>query len=326
MILAGDIGGTKTNLAYVKQGGERLELGRSAGYPSRNHGTFQEIVRHFVTAYPQKIEVAAFGIAGPVIGGRCEATNLPWVVDAGVIGESLGGVPTTLLNDVEATAYGVLRLEAGDLSVLNNGEADSGGTIAVIAAGTGLGEGGLVWDGSRYIALPSEGGHTDFAPRNELEIDLLRFMLRRHERVSYERLVSGPGLFTLYEFFRERSAVKEPAWLTEQISGGDPSAAVSRAAMEGKDDTCRAALGLFASLYGAEAGNLALKLLSRGGVYVAGGIAPKILPRLRDGAFLASFVHKGRFSPLLQRMPVSVVLNERTAILGAAHVALSLQR
>jgi glucokinase len=212
----------------------------------------------------------------------------------------------------------------GDRFVLNDPPAGAGGAIAVIAAGTGLGEGGLIWTGTRYVALPSEGGHTDFAPRNELEIDLLRFLLRRHQRVSYERIVSGPGLYTLYEFFRERSGVAGPVWLTEAIRSGDPTAAVSSAAMEGKDEACVQALELFVSLYGAEAGNLALKLLSRGGVYVAGGIAPKILSRLTDGKFFAAFCNKGRFTPLLESMPVFIVLNERTALYGAAHQALAL--
>lgn len=323
-ILAGDIGGTKTNLALVEAGEDRFGIRTVSSYPSRNHPSFMEIISHFIAANPITVEGAAFGIAGPVINGRCEATNLPWIVDTAEIGAALGGIPTLLANDLEATAYGVLHLGENDRVILNAGEREQAGTIAVIAAGTGLGEGGLAWDGSRYLALPSEGGHTDFAPRNELEIDLLRFMLRRHERVSYERLISGPGLFALYEFFRERSGAPVPAWLTEQIGGGDPSAAVSRAAMEGTDDTCRAALELFVSLYGAETGNLALKLLSRGGVYVAGGIAPKILPILRAGAFLSSFAHKGRFSPLLRNMPVIVVMNEHTALLGAAHAALTL--
>jgi glucokinase len=325
LILAGDIGGTKTNLAHVSVANGQMTIGASESYPSGAHATFMEIVRHFLAAHPERPAAAAFGIAGPVIGGRCEATNLPWIVDAAEIGRTLGGVPTALINDLEATAYGVLHLAEHDRYLLNPGSGDPTGAIAVIAAGTGLGEGGLIWDGTRYLAIPSEGGHTDFAPRNELEIELLRFMLRRHSRVSYERLVSGPGLHTLYLFFRERSGVPEPRWLTDALSTGDPSAAVSRSGLDGKDDCCRRALDLFVSLYGAEAGNLALKLLARGGVYIAGGIAPKILQRMQEGSFFAAFRDKGRFSSLLERMPVCIALNNRTALLGATHVALTLR-
>jgi glucokinase len=324
VILAGDIGGTKTNMAYVRVEAGSMKMGDSASYPSRNHVSFAGIVEHFVSDHPRRIDAAAFGIAGPVISGRCEATNLPWVVDTAEISRTLGNVPTVLINDLEATAYGVLHLEEKDRLSLNAGQAGPDGAIAVIAAGTGLGEGGLIWTGSRYMAIPSEGGHTDFAPRNELEIDLLRHLLRRHQRVSYERLISGPGLYALYEFFRERSGISEPAWLTAAMRDGDRSAAVSTAGMEGKDDACRMAIETFVSLYGAEAGNLALKLLARGGVYIAGGIAPKILPCFRDDTFISAFRSKGRFSPLLENMPVSVVLNDRTALLGATHVALTL--
>lgn len=324
MILAGDIGGTKTNLAHVAAEGGTLVLRRVSSYPSRSRSSFLDIVRDFTAEHPEAVEAAAFGIAGPVVADRCEATNLPWVVDARTLSSSLGDAPTALLNDLEATAYGVLHLRDNDRLVLQPGEADANGAIAVIAAGTGLGEGGLIPAGSRFIALPSEGGHTDFAPRNELEIDLLRFMLRRHERVSYERLVSGPGLLAIYEFFRERAGNAEPAWLSQRLQAEDPSAVVSHTALEGGDAACRKALELFVSLYGAEAGNLALKLLSRGGVYIAGGIAQKILPALTGGTFLSSFQAKGRFSPLLRRMPLVVVLNQHTALLGAAHRALDL--
>jgi glucokinase len=322
-ILAGDIGGTKTNIAVVSLTAGRMVVRNTTSYPSSAHSSILKLIAAFTAAHPVTVDAAAFGIAGPVIGGRCEATNLPWIVDAAEIGAALGGVPSVLLNDLEATSYGILHLAPEDRLVLNEGRPDPAGAIAVIAAGTGLGEGGLIWNGSEYIALPSEGGHTDFAPRNELEIDLLRFLLRRHERVSYERIVSGPGLYTLYEFMRERLARPEPAWLTQALNAGDPSVAVSTAGLEAKDEACRQAVDLFISLYGAEAGNLALKLLARGGIYVAGGIAPKMISRIKDGPFLPSLFHKGRFSPLLRTMPVTVVLNDRIALLGAAHAVLS---
>ncbi len=322
MILAGDIGGTKTNLAYVDMNGDRLTLQVTESYSSRDHTSFSELVRRFIRDHPAVIGGGSFGVAGPVVNGRCEATNLPWVLDEGEISAVLNGAPARLLNDLEATAYGILRLGANDRYVLNTGMPEDHGTIGVIAAGTGLGEGVLVWDGSGYKALPTEGGHVDFAPRNEVEMELLRFLLKRHERVSYERVVSGPGLYSLYQFFRERSGSPEPGWLKQQLAVDDSSVVVSRAAMEGKDNVCVQALDSFVSLYGAEAGNLALKILARGGIYVAGGIAPKILDAITRGAFLKSFMTKGRFSHLLGTIPVIVVLNEKTALLGAAHYAL----
>jgi glucokinase len=208
---------------------------------------------------------------------------------------------------------------------LNRGTPKPHGPIAVIAAGTGLGEGGLVWDGSRYLALPSEGGHADFAPRTELEIDLLRYMLQKHHHVSNERLLSGPGLYETYRFFRSRAEHDEPKWLRDQIALGDASAVVSQAALERKDGVCEQALEMFVSLYGAEAGNLALRLLSTGGVYIGGGIAPKILVKLQEGSFMKAFTAKGRHAELLREIPVHVILNDQIALLGAAHYAVMMQ-
>ena len=322
MILAGDIGGTKTNLAYFKVEAETLVLIVTKGYPSRQYGSLNEVIDVMQREHPAKISAAAFGIAGPVVDGRSKLTNLGWNVDAGDIAVELNLETVGLLNDLEATAYGTLRLEENDKVILQQGVPQEGAAIAVIAAGTGLGEGGLIWDGSRYRALPSEGGHTDFAPRSELEIELLRFMLHKHQRVSYERLVSGPGLYNLYQFFRSRASYPEPTWLKEKIASSDPSAAVSQAGMMGNDEACVQALEMFVSLYGAEAGNLALKILSTGGVFVGGGIAPKILARIQQGSFLTSFVRKGRYTDLLNNMPISVILNDKTALYGAAHFAL----
>ncbi len=322
MILAGDIGGTKTNLAYFSFENDAFTLQMFASYPSKHHSSLRDIVQQFTSEHSARITGAAFGIAGPVSNGRSEATNLPWVVDAAELASTLKLPHVWLLNDLSATAYGILRLPENDKLIINAGTPEPHAPIAIIAAGTGLGEGGLVWDGTRYRTLPSEGGHTDFAPRNELEIDLLRFMLKRYERVSYERLVSGPGLYSIYEFLRSRSNEPEPLWLRENIHRGDASAVVSQAAMEQKDQVCVEALDTFVSLYGAETGNLALKLLSTGGVFVAGGIAPKILQRIQHGSFISSFAQKGRFTNLLRRMPVSVVLNDKAALFGAAHCAM----
>jgi glucokinase len=205
--------------------------------------------------------------------------------------------------------------------VLNAGVPQPHAPIAVIAAGTGLGEGALIWDGRRYRAIPSEGGHTDFGPRNELEIELLRFLTKKFTRVSYERIVAGPGVVNLYEFFRSRASSPEPQWLKEKMAAGDPSATISHAGIDGTDQVCVEVVKTFASLYGAEAGNLALKVLATGGVYVGGGIAPKILPMIKQH-FMEAFTTKGRYSNLMKQMPVFIILNDKTALLGAAHFAL----
>lgn len=322
MILAGDIGGTKTNLAYFSEVNGVLTPNFTRSYPSKDHASLSEIVRQFIRESPHMIDEAAFGIAGPVVNGRCEATNLPWVVDARGIASEFGVKTVGLINDLEATAYGTLRLQANEKLPLNTGVVRLHGAIAVIAAGTGLGEGGLVWNGSRYQTLPSEGGHSDFAPRNELEMNLLRFLLTKYKRVSVERVVSGMGIVNLYQFFRTQVGYAEPQWLTEELATNDAAATISNAAATGKDEACVKTMELFVSLYGAEAGNLALKLLSTSGVYIGGGIAPKILPLLQQATFMDSFTNKGRFSSLLKNMPVYVVLNDKTALLGAAHYAM----
>ena len=322
MILAGDIGGTKTNLAYFAARGDTLTPTLVESYASHQFASLPDVLKTMVRDHPAKIEAAAFGIAGPVVNGRSKLTNLGWDVDAGEVASFLKLTRVGLLNDLEATGYGTLRLQTNDRVLLKEGTGVPHAAIAVIAAGTGLGEGGLVWDGSRYRALPSEGGHTDFAPRNELEMDLLRFLLGKHERVSYERLVSGPGLLNLYQFFRSRSTYAEPSWLKEQLASGDSSAAISQAAMEETDDASVKALEMFVSVYGAEAGNLALKLLATGGVFVGGGIAPKILPKIQQGPFLNSFIRKGRYSDLLKKIPIHVIMNDKIALVGAAHYAL----
>jgi len=322
MILAGDIGGTKTNLAYFTLEANSLVPKIIKSYPSQQHRFLEEIVQQFVHEQPAEITHAAFGIAGPVVDGRSKLTNLGWEVDGSNLATLLHLNAVGLLNDLEATSYGTLRLDEKQKFVLNQRTPQKRGAIAVIAAGTGLGEGGLIWDGKRYRTLPSEGGHSDFAPRNEPEMDLLRFLLTKYDRVSYERVLSGPGIANLYEFFRSRATYPEPAWLQKQIASGDPSAAVSQAGVEEKDRVCVQTLELFVSLYGAEAGNLALKLLATGGVYVGGGIAPKILSKIQQGSFLDSFIRKGRYTDFLKKLPVNVILNDKTALLGAAHYAL----
>lgn len=321
MILAGDIGGTKTNLAYFNEEGGRVVPVEERSFPSQDYHSLLDIIGAMQKEIPAAIDAAAFGVAGPIVERRSKLTNLDWEVAAEELERGLRLPHVGLLNDLEATAYGVLHLRAGDRLTLQAGDAKKHAAIAVIAAGTGLGEGALVWDGKRYRAMPSEGGHSDFAPRNELEMDLLRFLLKKYKRVSYERILSGPGFSNLYEFFRSRSGEPEPAWLAEKMRSGDPAAVISGAGLERTDPVCAQVLDLFVSLYGAEAGNLALKVLATGGVYVGGGIAPKILPKIQEGGFLEAFTFKGRQSPLLKAMPVYVVLNDKIALYGAAHYA-----
>jgi len=325
MILAGDIGGTKTNLAYFRLTDRKIRPDGVASYPSRDFGSLEEVVEKFRASHPAEITAAAFGVAGPVVDGRTEATNLSWIVDSRSVARQLGLQQVGLINDLQATAYGILQLNDEDKLVLNKGVPDKGGTIGIIAVGTGLGQCALLWDGRQYRAMASEGGHSDFAPRNELEIEILRFMKRDLARVSYERVLSGPGLRNLYRFFRSKAGYPEPEWLTKAMAESDPSAAISDAALQGKDNACIQALGTFVALYGAETGNIALKFLATGGVFVGGGIAPKIITKLSEGPFLQAFLDKGRYSPLLSKMPVSVVLNDKTALFGAAQYALMLQ-
>lgn len=327
MILAGDIGGTNTRLALVEAADTELKIAEEETYPSRERTSLETVIAEFLSLHPGKLASASFGIAGPVRNGRCEATNLPWVVDAKTVARRLRLKQVGLINDLEANAYGVAVLPAKDLVTLNKGARTAAGNRAIISAGTGLGEAGLYWDGKDYLPFATEGGHTDFAPRNHLEMELLNYLLNHYRRVSYERLVSGPGLEHIYHFLRDTGKAEEPPWLTEQMRQGDPAPVIAQLALEEKSPLCSQALELFVSLYGAEAGNLALKLMATGGVYLGGGIAPKIIAKLKEPVFINAFTAKGRMRPLLQDMPVKVIMNPKTALLGAArHAALRLER
>lgn len=323
-ILAGDLGGTKTLLALFSARDARLELVRDGAFASRTHATFDEILDVFLAGGPSvRLDVACFDVAGPVADGRARTTNLPWTLEEGALAAKLGVARVKLLNDLEATAYGMLHLEPTKLACLNPGrQPPRRGHVAVIAAGTGLGEAYLFFDGERHHPIASEGGHADFAPRTELEIGLLRHLYQHlGGRVSYERVLSGPGLFAIYEFLRDTGLGVEPDWLRAEIAAGDPSAVVSQAALARKEPLCVRALDVFCELYGAEAANMALRCLTYGGVYVGGGIAPKILPALRAG-FPRGYLDKGRFSPMVAEIPVHVALEPRAALLGAANFAL----
>ena len=317
MILAGDIGGTNVRLALFEIESGRLVRKDEQKFRSRELPGLEGPVETFLAG--RRVLAAGFGVAGPVHDGRCEATNLPWVVDAALLAGKLSLPRVALVNDLFANALGLSELSGEDFAVVNAGMPDLQGTAALISAGTGLGEAYLVRRGGRFEPQASEGGHASFAPRNPFEIDFLRHLHRTYSHVSFERVLSGPGLAALYAFERSRSGEGEPAWLSAEIAAaGDASPAVTAAALAGKDPVAARALEHFISIYGGEAGNLALKVLATGGVYVGGGIAPRILPKLLDGTFFGAFCDKGRFGTLLAKIPIRVVTNDCCALLGAA--------
>ena len=315
-VLSGDIGGTKTRLAIFEVAGARLQGVVERSYPSRDFATLQAILEDFLAAGDARPDAACFGIAGPVRGDVVDVTNLPWRISAAEIAAQFGFRRVALLNDLEANAWGLRALAEEDFHILNTGVEDPAGNAAVIAAGTGLGEAGLYRDGARLLPFATEGGHAGFNPGSELEIALLRFLMARYGHVSWERLVSGPGLVNIHEFLVQHRGHTVAPWLRDELQASDPAAAISRAAQSGRDTLCVEALALFVRLYGVEAGNLALKMMASGGLYLGGGIAPKILNQLAGGAFMDAFRAKGRMSALLERMPVRVILNDRTALYG----------
>ncbi len=321
MFLAGDIGGTHTRLGLFERDGDRVRAIVQGVYKSRDYPGMAPILRAFLDGQRQP-ERICLGIAGPVRQGRVETPNLPWIVDADHLQDELRARSVLLINDLEANAHGLAALGPDDFAVLNPGGPAVSGNAALISAGTGLGEAGLYWDGTKHRPFASEGGHCDFAPRNALESELLVHLTAQFGRVSFERVLSGPGLHNVYEFLRQRGgrADELPA-LCQQFGVTDPAAAISKAGLAGQSELCVQALNLFVSIYGAEAGNLALKLLATGGVFLGGGIVPKNLAKFREPLFLEAFLDKGRMLHLLQAIPVRVVLNENTALLGAARVA-----
>jgi glucokinase len=320
MILAGDVGGTKVHLALYDFTDGNLKHTRDQQYPAKEYAGLEEIVKEFIVT--EKVTAACFGVPGPVREGRLRLTNLPWTLDSRELATHLGIDYVFLINDLQANGYGIAELSAEQIYTLSEGDSQQIGNRALISAGTGLGEAFLVWDGRNYVPYPSEGGHSDFAPRNEDEIDLLRFLRQKYDgRISFERVVSGQGITNCYEFLREVRGVEEPAWLAERLAAEDPNAVITELALKAKSEICEKAVDLFVSSYGAEAGNLALKILSVGGLYVGGGIAPRILEKLKDGTFIKAFTDKGRLSQLLVHMPVRVILESRTALLGAAAYA-----
>jgi glucokinase len=328
LVLAGDIGGTKTHLALFSVHGDKLRAESQRNFQSKRYSGLIPVVQEFLAGGDHAIDAACFGIAGPVVDGKVKTPNLPWMINATELRRTVKLDCVDLLNDLEAAAYGIFTLENDEFFTLNEGVMRQAGNKALIAAGTGLGQAILYDDGHHFHPLASEGGHADFAPRNELEIELLRHLLPRFfGHISYERVLSGPGLLNIYRFLKEGRGLEEPAWLTERLAAADdPSAVISQAALAKEAEICVEALNLFVAVYGAEAGNLALRAKAVRGFYVGGGIAPKILDKLKDGTFMKAFVDKGRYTDLLAATRVQVVLNPQAALRGAAYYAAFLAR
>jgi glucokinase len=324
MILAGDIGGTKTNIALFETNGSEVgSVIRQQKFPSGRYDSLEAILAEFIGEAESTFTAACFGIAAPVIQSNAKTPNLNWTVKSESLAQLLKIDRVGLINDLEATAYGIPALTASQLLTLNAGEAKPDGHRALIAAGTGLGMAGIFYREGHYYPIPSEGGHADYAPRTPIEIELLTYLTKKFGgHVSYERVLSGPGLFNVYSFLRDSGDFKEPSWLAEQIQSGDKTAAVSVAALENKSELAVRALDMFVSAYGAMSGNLALLMMASGGLYVGGGIAPKIREKLKDGTFMKAFTDKGRFSAVLANMPVHIILEDKTALFGAARAAL----
>jgi len=322
VIVAGDIGGTNARLATFDVRAGQLLLVKEVVYPSRSAPDLETIARRFVEEARPAATAVALGVAGPVKNDRIETPNLPWVVDGRRLADVFTVPKVTLLNDLKANAYGIRHLGPADFAVLQPGAHDATGNQAILSAGTGLGCAGLYWDGQRHRPFATEGGHADFAPRSHLEAELMEDIAREKGRVSAERLLSGSGLVRIYRFLRQRSGLPEPEALAARFAKEDVAAVVSRSALDQADPVCVQALDMFVSVYGAEAGNVALRMLATAGVFLGGGIAPKNLPAFRrDGLFMKAFLDKGRMRPLLETVPVLVVLNDRAALWGAAHCA-----
>ena len=331
LVLACDVGGTKTRLSLFEPAQGAFNLVRTAQYPSREHATLAAIIEAFLDRPAPHLVAAGFGIAGPVVNGKAHTTNLPWTVDGAELAHLLGLPSVSLLNDVETLAWSVEQLAPSDVVTLRAAASASAGNVAIIAAGTGLGLSALVRNGGTAVSLASEGGHADFAPRSELEHDLWGHLAVRFTHVSCERVLSGPGLVNVYEFLRDTHRGFEPDWLTDALRGvTDAAPTIAGAALDGSSGLCADALALFISIYGAEAGNWALRTLARGGLYLGGGIAPKLLApaQVTDATlharalFMAAFADKGRLSPVLEAMPVHVITNDQAPLLGSAHYAL----
>ena len=323
IVLAGDMGGTNSRLGLFRVGHRRCCLMVEKTFLSKNYPGLEMILREFLRGQ-KKIASACFGVAGPVTSGIVRATNLPWMIDIRSLQKELSLRRLEMINDLVANAYGLFMLKNSDFQVLHTGKKRKG-NAAIISAGTGLGEAILFWNGNKHVPCPSEGGHVEFGPRTELEIELFQYLIDRFGRVSYERILSGEGLFHIYQFLRDsRRFDGEPEWLSKKIQQEDPARVISETAKFKKNRLCMRALDVFASIYGAAAGNLALEVMAVGGVYLGGGIAPKIIWKLKDGTFMKAFKDKGRLSGIVAQIPVKVIMNDMAALLGAAYHATEL--
>ncbi len=323
MILAGEIGATRTRLAAFETEGNRLQRVVEKNYMSQQHERLSRILADFIKTEGIPVHSACLGVAGPVRAGRSKISNLPWVIDAKEVATQLRLNSVGLLNDLEAYAYGIDALESKDFITLSEGAEEAEGNRAVISAKTGLGVAGLYWDGFRHHPFACEGGHADFAPRNESQMELLAYLQKKYGRISCERILSGPGIKNIYDFLRDEHKAEEPEWLRTQLSAAvDPPALISQMALEGKAAICDQALSIFVSVFGAEAGNCALNFMSTGGIFIGGSIAAKIVPKMKDPLFLESFLDKGRMAAILKDMPVKIVANDDSGMIGAARYTL----
>jgi glucokinase len=321
IVLAGDIGGTKTNLGLFLKGKRRPLLKVIETYASQEAPNLEHVIDTFLKRHKVTIASGCFGVAGPVLQGRCKITNLPWEVSEAQIKRRFRWDHVHLINDLAATAVAIPLLNSREFLSLNNARARKGENIALVAPGTGLGQALLIFRDGKYIPVPSEGGHVDFSPNNDAEVTLWRYLHERYGHVSIERVVSGLGLRNIYSWMKDSGQYSEPEWLRKRLRDMDPARAISEAAINDKEPLCVATLDMFVSTFGAVSGNLALTGMTTGGVYLGGGISPKILPKLKEGIFMKAFRDKGRFGGILEKIPVRVILNDRVALLGAGHLA-----
>lgn len=321
IILAGDIGGTNARLALVELDAGVARVTHAAVYPSASYPGLAPIVRQFLVETGARPERACYGIAGPVVDQRVQTSNLTWIIDARELARDTAIASTWLINDFSAVAYGIARLGEGDIETLQQGQPIPGGPIGLIGAGTGLGTGFLLWDNGAYGVHPSEASHAAFAARDEMEWGLAKFLIAQFGRVSWERVLSGPGFVNIYDYLVASGFATPGAAVAEEMTREAPAAVITRHGLAGSDAVCVKTLDMFASIYGAQAGHIAVTLVATGGIYVAGGIAPKIIAKLRDGTFMRSFVAMGRFETLARQVPVHVVMNQDVGLLGAAAAA-----
>jgi glucokinase len=321
VVLAGDVGGTKTSVGLFVTGKKRPEPLVVESFASREAPHLENIVEQFLKSHPASISSACFGIAGPVINGRCRATNLPWVVSEAQMKRRFHWRHVRLFNDLAAAAVAVPLLRRSEQVFLNKGIVQKKGNLALLSPGTGLGQAMLIYKDGVYVPLSSEGGHVGFSPTTEAEIELWRYLRKKYGHVSTERVLSGPGLVNVYSWLRDSGRFEEPLWLKALMKEGDPAKAISENALRRRQALCVESLRSYVSMLGSAAGNLALTSMAVGGIYLGGGIPPKILPALKKGAFLKAFMAKGRFADFLAQIPVRVILNDKAALLGAAHTA-----